>query len=315
MSVNGSSVKSRYDQANRVLVYTPEHPLAAGTYKVSCKVVVDDFMPVKKEWSFVVAAGATTALPAPNADQEHTVQLVNRIRADMGLPAYRIDSRLCAAAASHTAYLERNGLTGHYQRPGDPGFTGQTPADRMDSFGFAESSWEGVDYSSRTPEASIQRLFDAPYHRLPFMQPGMAAIGAGFVPSHMTVDFGVSEISGVVVSPAPDQRDIPLSWSAVERPDPLRVSGLHGVVGYPIVFSYFSPNNEKLRVKSASLETASGEKVPFGLNTPDNDDHLDFAAFLIPNKPLMPHTTYRVRVEARTASGDDVSKTWSFTTR
>jgi uncharacterized protein YkwD len=314
MSINGQEVRPKYDSSERVLAYTPSKPLEAGSYKVSCKVVVDDFLPVTKAWSFSIAPGAITAVPQPNASQVRSVQVLNGIRARIGLPAMEIDPRLCAAALAHTNYLDQNNLTGHYQRPGDPGFIGNTPAQRLDAFGYSDGSWEGVDSGSDTPEQSLRRLFNAPYHRLPFLQPGTMSVGAGFAIDHMTVEFGMSSATGTQVSPAPQERNVPLSWHGPERPDPLAVHGLSGVVGYPIVFARFSPKAEKIVVQKATLTTALGESVPFVMNTPANDEHLDFAAFIIPRKPLKPNTGYQVSVEARTASGKDISTSWLFVT-
>lgn len=313
MSINGQEVSSRYDAAGKVLVYTPSTPLEPGTYRVACKVVVDNFLPVTKDWNFKVAAGASS-LPVPSAEQENEVAGINAIREHIGLPAMQLDPRLCAAAQAHTHYLALNGLTGHYQNAHDPGFVGATPADRLDAFGFSDSSWEGVDYGSETYGQSLTRLFDAPYHRLPFIQPGSTVVGAGYSPAHMTIEFGMSQATATVESPAPNERGVSLSWQGQERPDPLPVCGLSGVVGYPIVFAHFSPTNEKIAVDRVSLQTALGASVPFGLNTPQNDPELEFAAFIIPNRALQPETGYVVSVEAHTASGEDISQTWQFVT-
>lgn len=314
MTLNGREVRPKYNADGKVLEYTPPQPLEPGTYRVACKVVVDDFMPVTKSWDFKVATEASTRLPQPSANQLKVVNAVNEIRSRIGLPPFEVDDRLCAAANTHTNYLKRNGLTGHYQRPDDPGFLGQTPSDRLNAFGYTDGSWEGVDFGSQSVQQSIRRLYDAPYHRLPFLQPGTTSIGTGFLPSHTTLEFGMSDASGTVVSPAPQERDVPVSWRGPERPDPLAIHGLSGVVGYPIVFAYFTPQGERIYVEKARLSSSSGEKIPFALNTPDNDEHLDFAAFLIPRQPLKPYTTYEVTVEAKTKSGKDVSTSWRFTT-
>lgn len=314
MTINGKEVDPRYDERNRVLIYTPAQPLAEGSYKVSCKVVIDDCLPMSKAWVFRIASGAITTLPSPTGEQALQVKEINKLRQALGLPDMQIDARLCAAAMAHTNYLATNGMTGHYESESDPAFVGQAPGDRLDAFGFSEGSWEGVDYGPQAANDSIRRLFDAPYHRLPFLQPGKAAVGSGFSPSHMTVEFGMSESIATQVSPADGQKDIPLSWHGPEMPDPLAVHGVGGVCGYPIVFAHYSPTFEKIVVDSASLETALGVKVPFWLNSPKNDKDLDFAAFVLPKDALAPNTGYVVTVKAHTASGEDISKTWKFVT-
>jgi len=314
MTINGQAVTPQYDDRNRVLIYTPSRPLEAGTYEVSCKVVVDDCLPVHKDWKFKVASEALTSLPAPSLEQVREVDEINALRRNLDLPPMQIDPRLCAAAMAHTNYLARNGMTGHYENAGDPAFIGNSPGDRLDAFGYSQSSWEGVDFGPQVAEDSVQRLFDAPYHRIPFLQPGSPQVGAGFMPSHMTVDFGVSDQSGVGYSPADGQRNVPLAWHGPEMPDPLAIHGVGGVCGYPIVFAYFTQNMEKIVVEGASLETALGAKVPFWLNTPDNDKELQFGAFVLPKQALLPNTGYVVTVRAHTISGEDISKSWKFVT-
>jgi hypothetical protein len=314
MTINGETVSPKYDDRNRVLIYTPSHALEAGTYEVSCKVVVDDCLPVHKEWKFKVASEALSALPAPSLDQVREIEQINNIRKALSLPPMQIDPRLCAAAMAHTNYLARNGMTGHYENAGDPAFVGNSPGDRLDAYGFSQGSWEGVDFGPQKAAHSVQRLYDAPYHRLPFLQPGSPAVGTGFSPSHMTVDFGMSDASAVEVSPADGQRGISLSWHGPESPDPLAIHGIGGECGYPIVFGYFSPTCEKIVVEQASLETALGVKVPFWLNSPSNDPDLQFAAFVLPKKSLTPKTGYTVSVKAHTESGKDISRTWRFVT-
>ena len=314
MTVNGQQVTPKYDENKRVLIYTPTRPLEAGTYEVSCKVVVDDCLPVHKDWKFKVASEALTSLPEPSSEQIKQVDEVNEIREHLGLPPMQIDARLCAAAMAHTNYLARNGMTGHYENADDPGFVGNSPGDRLDAFGFAQSSWEGVDFGPQTADDSVQRLYAAPYHRIPFMQPGSPAVGAGFMPSHMTIDFAMSEETAVEVSPADGQKGIPLAWHGPEMPDPLAIHSVGGVCGYPIVFAYFTPNMDKIVVDGASLDTALGAKVPFWLNSPKNDSELQFGAFVLPKEPLQPNTGYVVTVKAHTQSGEDISKTWKFVT-
>lgn len=314
LSLNGRAVHPTYDEVGRTLQYTPQKPLAPGIYRVSAKVVVDNRLPVERKWEFRVMEGALLRVPDPTMEQERIVDEINRIRERLGLPPFDLDPRLCAASLAHSKYLNRNNLTGHYQRPSDLLFLGQSPSDRLDAYGYAQGSWEGVDFGAKDALQSIRRLFDAPYHRLPFLQPGRTSVGAGFVSKHMTVEFGMSETSGVSTSPADGERNVPLAWRSFEKPDPLRLHGAKGEVGYPIVFNFFSPKGEKIVVQGASLETAWGENVPIYLNTPTNDDHMESGAILIPKVPLSPNTGYAVKVRARTKTGDDLSRTWRFVT-
>ena len=89
---------------------------------------------------------------------------------------------------------------------------------------------------------------------------------------------------------------------------------MKGEVGYPIVFNYFTPKGEAIRVVGATLRTALGQKVPIYINQPGNDDQIETGAILIPRKPLAPSTGYEVRVDARSREGVDLSRTWRFVT-
>lgn len=314
MSLNGTNVRAEYQPEQKSLVYTPQNPLPPGTYRVNCKVVVDGRLPVKRSWEFRVSALALHALPPISATQREAVEAVNGIRRRLGLPAFEMDVRLSAAAQAHANYLARNNITGHYQRASDPGFVGASPSDRLDAFGFSDSSWEGVDFGPASPDECIKRLYAAPYHRIPFMQPGSALIGSGFKPSHAVLEFSMAGESGTVVSPAEGETGVPTTWDGRERPDPLRLHSAKGAVGFPIVFAHFSPGGEKLTVLDAELRTLDGCSVPTWRNTPANDEHLEFAVILFPRKPLAQNASYEAFVSAKTKSGDTVSRRWRFKT-
>ena len=123
----------------------------------------------------------------------------------------------------------------------------------------------------------------------------------------------MSEVPKTVVSPSPGETSVATEWNQPEHPDPMRMHPHVGAVGYPIVFAAFGAN-EPIKVSSATI-TADGHAVPLFLNSPENDDHLDNAALLIPKDPLAGSTTYHVEVHAQDAAGRDVSRSWSFRTR
>lgn len=314
MTINGKTVSAKYNTKEKVLEYTPSQPLPAGDYKVFAKVMVDRRLPVERAWEFEIVPNALRELPQPNRLQSAAIAKVNSYRRLLGLPELESDDRLSAAAQKHSEYLAANNRTGHYQKRGEKHFVGEQPGDRLDAFGYSDDSWEGVDYGGETPEIAVERLFDAPYHRIPFMQPGHNIVGAGFSDERTTLEFGMNHQAGTVVSPADGQRNVPTTWHGRERPDPMRLHGLKAPIGYPIVFAHFTGDGSKIKVKKASLRTALGREVKIGLNTPANDDHLGFASFLLPFTPLEPNTGYTVSVEAYTASGLNVSKTWKFVT-
>lgn len=313
MRLNGKKVHCVYSVEKRQLDFTPDQPLSPGEYAVSAKVTVDESLVVSRAWNFTVSADSIFHLEPPSESQRDLMGRLNDYRATLGVGPVTIDDRLDAAAAAHSKYLCRNHISGHYEQPGDPGFTGNTPSDRMEAYGYFGSSYEDVCTGSHSLDESLKLLFDAPYHRIPFMTPGSVLAGGAYDNGALTLQFGFGEESKVVLSPAPGQTNIPLSWGQRESPDPLRMHDHKGTVGYPIIFAAFG-EEDPIRVSSARLKDAKGHEVEILLNTPSNDDHLDNAAILMAVEPLLPDSTYHVEVHATTSTGRDISKSWSFKT-
>lgn len=320
MLINGIEVRATYSVRERALLYTPDKPLAPGEYKVKCRVEIDNSLVANKEWSFTVASNAAPALARPDAEQVRALVAANAYRSALGLEPFQLDDRMSGAALAHSRYLSKNGTTGHFQKPGLPGFFGAEPGDRLESFGYIGESWECVSFGSDSPEESVTNLVDAPYHRIPFMQPGPVLLGTGFADQRLTMEFSGNRSEGITVYPAPGQTGVPTQWSGNERPNPLRLHDAPKPVGYVIVFSAWQPGGSKLTVEAASLRNcADGSTVQIFLNTPANDNELDNACFLIPRRPLRAGATYEAYVRGKiSASGSQeavVEKRWRFTTR
>ncbi len=311
LHLDGLPVPARYDERTGAVVWRPEVPLAAGRHTARCVVEFDGRYRAEKEWTFDVSPEAAVRLPEPTPEQVGAVARVNEIRRRLGLPEFWHEPSLAAAAASHSAFLAANRAFGHAQDQSLPGFTGRTARERAMAFGFAGSVWEDVGYSARPGSDLVRELFDAPYHRLPFLQPGAAPMGAGVSGAFLTLNFGSASESGLALSPAPGERDVPVSWDGVETPSPLDLHGLRGPVGYPIVAAWFGEG--KLELLEARLLDAQGAEVPTLANHPGNDPHLDSAVFLIPRAPLSPGGRYRVLLKVR-IGGKAAERDWSFAT-
>lgn len=313
MFLNGKSVNATYNSKLRRVEYRPDRPFSPGTYQVQCRVMVDDRLEVKKDWSFQVSTEAISSLPEPEESQNIALAETNAFRQALGLDTVHQETRLNAASMAHVKYLARNRRTGHYEKPGEPGFVGATPSDRLEAFGYSGGSWECVTYNSGGVKESVRDLFHAPYHRIPFLQPGDVPVGTGMTGKHFSIKFGESGDSGLSVSPSAGQSGVPTSWDGNEIPNPLRMhSGFGREVGYPIVFSFFG-DYPVLKLSTATL-SSNGEDVPIFENTSENDDHLENSIILIPKKPLQPNTTYAVSVRAMVNGKKQVQRSWSFTT-
>lgn len=322
LSVNGVRQPGAiYSEAQRAVVYVCDRPLLPGDYRVSCQIQFARTQPTApREWTFTVASDAVADLPAPTSEQQDALSLANEYRRLLGLPDFVMDARLCAAAGAHSEYMDRNEQIGHAQQAGRVGFVARRSWERMAAFGYAGGSYENVEYGSPTRSSALQGLFDAPYHRIPFLQPGAPVFGAGFAGKATTVLFGTTEDEATICYPFDGQRNVPTHWDGNETPNPLRVHGAQGrgPIGYPITLAYFSPAKTFPRVVSATLVAVqTGATVPCWINTPENDDFLKCAVVILPKSPLQPRTAYQVivRCAAQTGAGaQSVSRTWRFTT-
>jgi uncharacterized protein YkwD len=313
--IGGRTVKAEYDAVLKRVEARPSSPLPPGEHSATLYAVLRDGETISKSWTFRVASGAIEELPPANESQYRTLAIINGIRRDMGLAPARMDPSLNASSMLHTRYHQMNNSTGHYQDSKKPGYIGHEPWERHEALGWVGDSWETVSYGTDSEEDSIQSLVDAPYHRLPYMQPGEILVGSGYAKNRMTVAFSMSRATSTVLYPFDGQRDVPTSWDGRERPDPFRIHPASRTPsGYPLMLAHFNKDRKRLSVRSARLFDEQGIEVPCWLNTPANDSELFNALILIPRAPLQPNTGYMVRVEASAVGGPDVSKIWRFQT-
>lgn len=314
MTLNERAVEADYNTQNGCAEYRPSDPLQAGLYSVQCRVTIDREVTLRQEWSFEVAGSDQSDAKKPSFGAGYALEETNAIRAALGLPYYVMDDRMNAAASAHSRYQILNRATGHVEEPGRPGYTGKAPWDRTEKFGFPDLCYEGVCGNQHDPRKAVRLLFDAPYHRIAFLQPGAPKIGIGFEAGAMTIDYAVSPQEGVGMSPSPNQAGIPLAWDGNESPSPLRVHRTYGATGYPIVYSWFSPTLENIKIGSMRLTGPDGKEVPSYVNTPNNDNELRFSGVILPKDKLQPATRYTVDVKATTERGQKIDRTWSFVT-
>ncbi|HRJ27486.1 MAG TPA: CAP domain-containing protein [Fimbriimonadaceae bacterium] len=250
--------------------------------------------------------------PSPAADQ--ALDRLNLLRKELGLEAARADTALMSSAQAHARYMELNRQPTHLQSEGKPGFFGIDPTARAQAFGYSGPVAECVGKSQRTPVEIVDQYYAAPYHRLPLIRPGAIDFGAGFAGDYSCLNFGVKGEPGTIISPADGQTGVPLTWDGIETPNPLRLHGVSGEVGFPVVVAFFGRGPGKIELEKSSLTTASGEQVAVFRNHPSNDPELRNATFLIPREPLQPRTEYIAQVSFKSPDGKMVEVTSRFTT-
>ncbi len=255
---------------------------------------------------------ASAATPATQTDMQLAQ---NELRYSVGAPTIPAMSALMTAAQSHATYNAMNGVTGHYETAGLPGYTGYAPRDRAIAAGYGGPFVSEVATGSADPLAGVRSLWDAPYHRLGMLHPNAFAVGWGRaqttssyasyqVVGDFAYDFGMATVD-VVRSPAAGQSGIPASWNGRESPSPVP-AGSSGPYGYPIMAVWSGGRSVDLRGASLS---ANGSAIAFTV-APQQFER-DYVV-LVPTAPL-PLGTVSVRLDV-TVAGTPRTEQWSFST-
>jgi hypothetical protein len=316
LTVNGQERPIVYDEHNRICVAHFSKPLPTGDYACKINLTFSDGAKYEKDWQYSVSPDAKPDFPAYDDDEQDATDAVNSFRRKCNLKDVVINSALVAAADAHSSYMDRNKQYGHHETSGLAGFTGVSPQDRVLAWGYALGDYEDIGFSTVNAIEMVTELFDAPYHRIAFLQQGTPDFGYSGRGGRATLEFGMTGVSGVTVYPADGESDVPLSWTDNEFPDPLRIHpGASHVVGYPISLFFYGSTASQLSVQSAAITTADGADVPCYVNRDANDMELHGGVIIFPQAPLEPGAKYTVKIKGSTVDGNDISRTWSFTTR
>lgn len=329
MTLNGQSVPASYDHDKGTFTYTPDKDLAPGNYTVQMSITYPGYKPIEQSWSFTVAKDAISRFEAPAPEDLAGLAAINDYRVLYGLPQLQMNDRLLAMAKAHAKYLDANKIAQddksaeslHNQNPNKPGFFGQSPRERAAYYGYSAKLGEDAAYHVGSIGETVDVLFDAPYHRSPFLNPDAKEVGIAKIGDYTIIEFGFgsSENSPIVVSPTDGERYVPTSFDGNEAPDPLRMhTDGNYPVGYPIMAQYFGENVDKIKLLSAELTDNAKQKIDVFANSPENDDKLTNAVILLPRKPLQADQTYLVKLSLQVTKKDGTttteSKEWNFTT-
>mgnify|MGYP001946382791 FL=1 len=316
-----------YDAERGAYVYKPPEPLSPGRYEARISLEFYGwYQPVERQWTFSIhpdAASPSALLSAAASPQvQAALSASNDYRKRLGLAPFQVHPSLMWSAREHAAYLAANGTLSHYQDPGNPRFTGRTAEERAQRGGYFFGVAEDISQQTEAdPVLAVDGLFDAPYHRIPFMLPQARDWGYGHRDAYHVLNVGVlpSETVHVIHSPADGEVGVPLQWDGREVPDPLRLhAGAAYPVGYPIVFGVFGDKVEEVRLLSAQLTDGGGQPQRLYINTPENDAELRQEMIFIPDHPLKAGTDYRMTVAWVMVDKDGKEQTletsWTFQT-
>ena len=275
-----------------------------GLGLVTCKAIVTQHaeqLVVESE----IGSGTTVSMYLPSVT--HALDGVD------GVPGAMTSTvrRLVASAQHHAAYAVLNdgdasAWTGgpHGEVVGKPGFSGQTPGDRVTAAGFPYPvSAEVIDYVG-DPQHSVDDLMATVFHRvgvlLAWSRFAGYGLGHGTAAAFDVLDFGHGTdepptTPGVVVFPAPEQADVPLvGWD--EQPSAVP-PGAPYPFGYHVTIQ--PTTGAGLAVTTAELRDDTGGLVPV-YPSPAACDAACYA--LTPIAPLRPTTTYHTSPARSTAS-------------
>ncbi|SFL64456.1 Cysteine-rich secretory protein family protein [Paenibacillus sp. 1_12] len=329
MYLNGEPVAASYDKAKGTFTFTPDYNLKRGTQKVRMSIAYTGFQPIDVSWTFTVAENAISDFTAADPEQLDGFAALNDYRVLYGLPTVKMNGRLNASATAHAKYLYDNKIQQsqdsmdslHEENSSKKGFFGKTPLERGAYFGYTSAVGEDAAYYSGPISQVIDVLFDAPYHRNPFLNPYIKEVGVGKVGDYTIIEFSSESDTpdALVTSPAAGDRYVPTSFNGDEQPDPLRIHQSEVYpVGYPIMAQYYGSEVKKVKLLGAELVDSNKTPVALLMNTPDNDSDLSNGVMVLPRQPLQSDSTYHVKLNLEVTHRDGSTKTevkeWDFTT-
>ncbi len=323
--LNGNLIDVEYDEERETFYAKPDY-LLSGDNDVKAILKLKNWTNIiEKTWSFNVNELSLASLPYPNEKQLTALNYANDYRFVLGLPLFEFNNSLNMAAQKHADYQANLNIFSHNQIVGNEGFFGESVLERANYYGFYGNLYEDISYQSDSSiQISVDSLFDAPYHRIPFLIQDNQYFGYGMNKYYHVLNFGNDKISetSLVAYPGPNQNSVPVVWLDYEIPDPLRFyPESPKEVGYPIVVGIYGKDYSNLKVNFAGLWDMENNEIPFYLNSPKgtggNDEHLDQEIIIIPKKSLDFSRTYKVRVQLEVTENEikrNVDNTWYFTT-
>ncbi|MBI2302829.1 MAG: hypothetical protein HYU66_28315 [Armatimonadetes bacterium] len=230
---------------------------------------------------------------------------------------------LMRAAQAHAEYLAQNGVRGHDEEAGKPGFTGATAAERAAAARFDGELVAEAVHGLTDGAAAVDSLWGTVYHRVGLLDPQGRAFGVGVARGQTTAFVLLAgaaqrapkddtKVPDVVTFPLDKQTRVPTGWDGREEPAVLP-DNVVGPVGYPI--SVTLTRADLQQVTEAVLRDARGQEVPAFVVAPEADPHklLRASAFLVPNLPLRALMRYSCQFELVTSAGPQTVM-FSFTT-
>jgi uncharacterized protein YkwD len=252
-------------------------------------------------------AGAPAGSPATALD------IVNGLRAHMGLACMSLVAEINTSAQKHCDYYQQNTAdktctaNAHEEVDTCAGFVAKNFADRMTAAGYKGSPRAEVMAFSGDPASAIGQWINSVYHRTPLLSPWLAEMGYGMTANCDTIDMGLGPKAPdetTAVYPYPGQVDVPLNFDGShEGPTPPQpASGWPSASPVHLYVKGYTVTSHDVFVKGMC------DPLPHQW-LPDKEQYI-----LYPDKPFTKSTEYRV-VILGTKAGKALNFDWSFKTK
>ena len=283
--------------------------------------------------------GVTCGYLAPPREIGNTVidglARLNWWRSLDGLDSVSERSDLSRGCQLHLQYLIDNGVFGHFEEPGTPGYTEEGaqagPASEL-------AMQQGMAAGGYTMGKAIDGWMYTLYHRLRSFDPNLTEVGLALETDSNGIGGGGSlamsclndsmgmGFGGTMVSPtpfpAPGLVDVQPFFEGYESPCPTRSitwqgqPGVCAASGTIVTLEFWQ--GEALGAPEGGLLDPSGQPVPgllhyLGSREAPNQEFLDGVIAFVPDEPLETNATYTVSIDLA-VNGSDKTFEWTFET-
>jgi hypothetical protein len=266
----------------------------------------------------MLAPADSSPCPGEDADVAAIHASIARARAMAGVAPLRCDAAAVAATQHHCKYVSANHEITHYEKPGNPEFTGVGFEDRLAAQSFQDTPSAEILTSISSADAIDGRygMLNTVYHRSPILRPYNTSFGVSIEPGCVTVDFGRpaggDETGADVIWPPDGATHVSTYFvSKYESPNPVPGSE---IVGSPVSL-LTTGHLEKI---DATMHAADGSSIDGVLITHATDPakivHPGDVHF-VPRAQLAPHTQYTVHFHATDVDAHRaIDRSTTFTT-
>lgn len=123
----------------------------------------------------ILATGFTSRVEAQGNPTNDTLQLVNQVRAEYGLPSLTYNAALASAAQNHANFIAQNAIYSHI------GINGSTWQDRAEAAGYVGYAGENlVGGTKLTPQQGVVWWRNSAIHFSNMLNPRWVEAGVGF---------------------------------------------------------------------------------------------------------------------------------------